>query len=242
MELAERKLGESTIYAQALGEPLGGNAPFSMVSLLHQAGRLPLVAPQKLVGWALANSMELAFKWLKESGKKKHAISYQGQTVELSSDEIPDDIQFQVRLDISMPGDKLDQVGAAVQALTTKLASKRYVRENILDIDASDEMDEEIWSEDAATEMAMLFMQFLQSQQGQTPPPEVGGGGSRPPGNVTPPEGEAPAGFHKMPDGSMMPDSEMEGSGQGGLTGNEQGGLRGRVPMRRPVEPLTGRQ
>lgn len=39
---------ESTLYRQTLGEPLGSNAPYSMVSLLNQAGRLPLVPLQRL--------------------------------------------------------------------------------------------------------------------------------------------------------------------------------------------------
>ena len=43
---------ESTIYRQTLGEPLGANAPYSMVALLSQSGRLPLTVTQRKAGWA----------------------------------------------------------------------------------------------------------------------------------------------------------------------------------------------
>ena len=59
---------QSTIYKQTLGEPLNSNAPYSMVALLSQSGRLPLEAAQRKSGWAIAEACEIVLKWMKHEG------------------------------------------------------------------------------------------------------------------------------------------------------------------------------
>jgi hypothetical protein len=213
IEIAERKLTESTIYSQALGEPLGSSAAFSMVALLHQAGRLPLATPKKLTGWAIGSAMELAFRWLKENGGTVK-IKFQGESAEIRASEIPDSFSFDAKLDIDLPSDMLQNANAAQVLGALKLASKRWIRENLLQIEASDEMDKEVWAEQMADQLAMkLFTEMqLQAQQAEAMAMQQGG----PPG------------------GTMPPGGPVESTGQGGITGKQQD--QG-VPLQAPLPP-----
>lgn len=167
IEICKAGITESTIYDQALGEPLGANAPFSMVALLHQAGRLPLASPQKLAGWAIAHAMELAFKWIKANGENI-TISYKGEKVEIIADQIPDHFVFDVTLEVDLPQDKLQQANVSGMLKEAKLASKRWIRENILSVGDSENMDEEIWSEDFADLLTtQLFQQLVMAEQAE---------------------------------------------------------------------------
>jgi len=204
LELAERKGTESTIYSQALGEPLGANAPFSMVALLHQAGRLPLVSTQKLTGWAIARAMEMAFKWIKKEGKGAKAMNM-GNRAEIKVSDIPDIIHCDVKLDIDLPMDLRTMGVVAGGLVKEKMASRRWARENLLKIGQSDEMDEEIWGEDMAYYMAMALMQQLEAQKMQREQAEAqaAAAAARP---VAPPEEEAP-----VEGGEVTPTGAAEG-------------------------------
>lgn len=187
LEIGNQKIAESTIYSQALGEPLGANAPFSMVALLHQAGRLPLTAPKVLTGWACSSAMELAFLWMKATGKTISA-SNAGQTVEISASEIPFDIQFGATLEIDLPQD-MREIANAVKGLEG-VVSQEWIRENVMrGVGQSDAMQEQIWSEQMANMMAMQTLQMFQAlsqmPEGQT---LTGGNGSEQPPPVQPRE------------------------------------------------------
>lgn len=220
LEIAEGKTEDSTIYAQALGEPLGKNAPFSMVALLHQAGRLPLVSPQRRLGWAFAKALEISFAWMKHEGKKRSARY--AKVVQLDPNDIPDDLEFDVTLEISLPQDNLE--AANVARLLTQgedpVVSNEWVRQNILHIGNSSKMTKQIWNEKAANLRAMQYfadqaMLLQQKMQALTQP-------QLPPG--MPPGGEG------------MPDEDM----QEGLVGlpNEMAYGGGQQPMQPgPVTP-----
>lgn len=220
LELAERKGTESTIYSQALGEPLGAQAPFSMVALLHQAGRLPLVSPQKLTGWAIARAMEMAFKWIKKEGKAAKTYNM-GQGSEITSGDIPDVIHFKVQLDIDLPMDLRQMGQVADNIVKGKMASRRWAREKLLKIGQSDEMDEEIWSEDMAYYMAMGLMQQLEQakmQREQEAAQAAAQAAAAAAAERPPPEGE-------VPEGEQVP--TQEGATEG-------------LPMTEPVQPPGG--
>ena len=172
LEIAQQKTTESTIYDQALGEPLGGNAAFSMVALLHQAGRLPLASPQKLTGWAIASAVELAFKWIREN-EEDIDVSYKGETVTIKAQDIPEHFSFDVKLEVDLPQDKLQQANVARSIKEMKLASKRWIRENVMSVEDSDSMDEEIWSEDMADLLVVQMFQDMQQQAQQAQQAEM---------------------------------------------------------------------
>jgi hypothetical protein len=161
LEIAENKLTESTMYRQTLGEPLGGNAPYSMVSLLNQAGRLPLVPYQRLCGNAISNMLEKGFTLLKENGKKTN-LQGKDAVIELKTSDIPSHLVIDCTMDIALPQDDRQNVMVAAQVTEAGLASKRYARESYLQIEQSKEMEKEIWKERA--EDLQLQMAFQQEQ------------------------------------------------------------------------------
>lgn len=223
MDIAEGKTQSSTIYSQALGEPIGGSPAFSTVALLSQSGRLPLINTQKRGGWAIAEAMRIALNWYKDEGQ-------QCEGIELKPSEVPDHLQLEVKLDVSLPQDKLQMANIA-NILTQgddPLVTKEWARENILNEGQSDQMTEEIWAERAATEMYRMFlqgqlaqqqqaMQAAMMQQQQAMMPQQGPPGM-PPG--MPPE--------MMQGGGMPPEMAGMGAGPGMAPGQAemmQGGL-----------------
>jgi len=147
IEMADSVMAESTLYKQTFGEPLGSNAPFSMVSLLSHMGRLPLVCAQRLSGWAIAEILEKSFEILKDQGGAKKVYSKRdGQLLEIKAAEIPDNIIIECDLDVSMPQDERQNATIASQLASGEdpITSKRYAREKVLNIGQSEEMEKEI--------------------------------------------------------------------------------------------------
>lgn len=203
---------ESTIFKQTLGEPLGANAPYSMVALLSQAGRLPLTMTQRKASWAIADAVRIAIEWLKDRGTPED-IGYGGKVVTLDPATIPDEFEIQALLDISMPYDVRESAQLA-QLLTIggdPVVSKRWARENLLKIGQSEEMTKEIWTERGQQmqfdKEAMQFYQELEMMKQQfemqkmaAMQPQAGG---MPPGGM-PPEGMSPGEIPGMPYGEEL--------------------------------------
>lgn len=217
LEIANDKLTESTLYRQTLGEPLGSNAPYSMVSLLNQAGRLPLVPYQRLCGNAISQMLEKGFLLMKESGGGKTKLQGKDAVIELKTSDIPAMPMFDCTLDIALPQDDRQNAMVAQQVTTSGLASKRWARENYLQIGQSKEMDKERYQEQMddfmlqqefqrqmqqqqmqAQQDAMAQQQGMQAQQMQGMPPEMMGqqspemmGGMMPQGMPNPQQAQA---------------------------------------------------
>ncbi len=204
LQLIDTLFDQSTIYAQALGGQVARSDNFSLVSLLQQAGRLPLVPTQEALKTVFAGLMEISFKWLKQSGKTaKYDYG------ELDPAEIPDRLEFTVHVDVDLPQDKLTQATIAEKIAVgpDPLVSKEWARVNVLNEGQSDDLQKQIWSEQAAgfafqNGMRGVVMAVLQKIAGMmqpkalvapTPPPApIGPGPVMPPtppgaGAVTPP-------------------------------------------------------
>lgn len=217
MEIINNLLTESTIYKQVLGEPLGKNAPYSMVALLSQAGRLPLVSPQRRIGWAIAKTMELALLWLKsdtDTGTTK--VKYGTTTTEIATEDIPDDLELECQLEISLPQDNLQNanVAAALTQGDDPMVSNEWVRENILKIGQPNEMQKKIWAEKIASLFARRFveeqMRAMEQAMQQPPAPAPGMGTEGPP----------EMGMEGMPEGpgmGMPPPGQGPGAGPPGV-------------------------
>jgi len=186
LDIAEKLVEESTIYSQALGGTgrLGANAAFSTVSLLHQAGRLPLISPQKRGGWGISTAMEYIFEMIKDKKQKGRAKTDDGSVLDFQADEIPDDLIIKAHLEVDMPQDMLAQANIAQLITQSGLASNRWVREHILNIGQSDEMEKEVWTEGASRQMyqeflAMMMQANMMQEAGM--PPEQAQGAPMPP-------------------------------------------------------------
>ena len=146
MDLLNKMMEESSIYKQTLGGPTVANQAYSTVALLSQSGRLPLVATQHTGGWGIGTAFELMFQMIRDSGKKRTALSKEGK-LEIDPIEIPENLIIDVSLDMSLPQDKLQQANTAAMMVDKSLASVSWIRENILNIGQSKDMDKQITEE-----------------------------------------------------------------------------------------------
>jgi len=238
LEVADKLFAESTIFKQTLGEPLGSNAPFSMVALLSQSGRLPLVMTQRKVSWAMGDILSICLQWWKLEGREDE-IGYSGETVLLEPDEIPETFTLEASLDMDLPQDRLQQANIAnmLGAGPDPMMSRRYVREEVLNQSRSEEITKEIWNEQAAQalfqdwlmgeiqknqmqrqmemQQAMMAQQQQAMMQGGMPPggqPGMPPQGMPPGGQGMPPQQQQPPGFGAaQPPPGMVPGGEAGG-------------------------------
>lgn len=220
MDVAEAKANESTMYKVALGQPLSSGTAFSSYSLLAQSGRVPLISVQKRGGWGIAEAVELALRFYKDGGKKHQAL-------DLTPSEIPDTLQLDARLDIALPQDKLQMANIAQMLVNSGLATREWARENVLNINQSRQMDDDIWAERAADTQYMAWLQQQQQQAAMSTQPQQP---MMPPGGaetqMIPPEMQA---------GAMMPGGQGE-MVQGGLPPQMAGMLPGQGEAAVPPE------
>jgi hypothetical protein len=158
LAMATEKIEESTIPRQTLGEQLTGNNTYSALALLSQAGRLPLVGPQKRGGWGIATVAETLLAFIKHDAK---VFNYGG--IELKPSDIPDDIQIEAKLEVNLPQDQL-QLANIANMLTEgddPLMPHDWVRENILNIGQPKEMQKKIWNQKASTQRFMIYMKEM---------------------------------------------------------------------------------
>jgi hypothetical protein len=180
---------ESTMYKAALGQPpAGSNASFSMVSLLHQAGRLPLVPQQRRGSMGAAQFCKIMFTLWKDSGGSNKIQGSKG-LLEMKATEIPESFILEANLDVSMPQDDRQnaQIFAQVTGGDVPGASVEWGRMNLLHIGQSDEMDKDIQREriNAAVATATTQIEIQKRLTAMQPQQPVAGAGNVPPGATT---------------------------------------------------------
>jgi hypothetical protein len=197
LQLAGQKSEEATIYGPTLGEPIGGSPNYSMTALLHQAGRLPLFVPQLKSGWGIGDALKISLDWLKYD-KTKATVRYRGTTQEISPADIPDYYELEATLEVKLPQDKMQMGAVAAELKKAGLTSNRWIQENVLGIGQPDQMQEEVWGEQAAQLQAeiyftqqMLALQQLKQQLKAGMQAEVGAGPTGP----APMEGVPPVAY-----------------------------------------------
>lgn len=198
-QIAGGKADESTIYSQTLGEPLGGNAPYSMVALLSQSGRLPLVPYQRMLSNIITNVMSIGIDRLREGKEHKIKVNDNDTSIELNLKEIPENIELIATLDIELPQDSMSDSRMALELTNNKLISRERARSKYLQVEQSDEEDKQIMKEAIRDIMLQNYMQEqtqamqmkaqqmqqqmqMQQQQGQQQMPPPGMGGQMPEG------------------------------------------------------------
>jgi hypothetical protein len=181
LQQAQSLTEQSTLSKVALGSSVPG-ATFSAISLFASSGRLPLISPKQVSGKALAGALETALLWMKYEGKKETLLTKRG-AMDLDPEKIPEALTLNVNLEPDLPQDKLQQANTGQMMIGSGLASKRWVRENILNIGQSAAMDKEVWTEkrlqaelDGALAMVqekykqMMAAQVAASTQAKQPP------------------------------------------------------------------------
>jgi len=188
LSLAEEKMTESTMFKQALGQPLGGgNAPYSAVALMNQVGRLPLVPIQRMCASSFAKALEICLLMVRNNigGSKIKASNKEGhlEVLELKKADIPDGLTINCNVDIDLPQDDRQNAAVATQLSSgpTPLTSRRWVRESLLHIGQSAMMDKEIAKERYNDMMQQKYfaeqMAAIQRQQQMQAPAQPGSQG-----------------------------------------------------------------
>lgn len=237
LDIADRLVEESTLYKQALGGMgnLGANAAFSTVSLLNQVGRLPLVSPQKRGGWGIGHAMELVMEMMKDKNKARKVKAKEG-FIDFDPAEIPDDLIIEGSLEVDLPQDQMSQANIAQLITQSGLTSRRWAREKILGIGQSDEMDKEIWTDQASTREYQRLLERLDQQEMMMQQQMMQQGGMPPQG--MPPQGAPPQQNMPQPRGPVSPGSAMQA--QAGLTPAQRPGTRPAPPTGMGMPPQEG--
>lgn len=221
--VAENKASESTIYSQTLGEPLGGNAPYSMVSLLSQAGRLPLVPYQRMLSSVISDAMMMGFDLLRTNGTKLLTVGPQETGIELDLNEVPEDIELIGHLDIDLPQDEFQQARIAMEVTRAGLVSKERARDRYLGISQSDEESKQILKENYVDATAQMRFQLKMAEMQAQLQGQMQGQGAIQQGQMQP-------GMEQMTPEMMMQLQQMQG---------QQGG---QMPVQMPPEMMAGMQ
>jgi hypothetical protein len=221
-QLIEQAVADSTMYDQALGAGTGQKDPYALVSLLNQAGRLPLSGVQKMMGELLARTMEVTFQWLKAGGKQTKMQKRYGDTLTLKPSEIPSVIEFVCDVDVDLPQDKLQQANIAGMLKKEKLASNEWIQSNILNIENPDQMSMQIFKEMATDGMGQeTVKQVIQMAMSQSLPNAATESGDPPGGGPEAMPAGAPGmtvqgGLPPTMKGAMpKPPPNMQGGGGG---------------------------
>jgi hypothetical protein len=164
-EIAEQKGMESSIYRQTLGEPMGNNAAFSMVSLLSSAGRLPLVPYVRCISHVLGKAMYGGLKMMRDGGIGKSKIAGTSPT-EIDFSSIPEDFILECNVEVSVPQDERQNMAVAVQATSgdNPLMSLETARNKFLNMGQSDMEQTKIWKEQRLQLMNTAELQAIQNQ------------------------------------------------------------------------------
>ena len=154
--IAEQMVSESGIYKQTLGQPLAAGTAFSSLSLLSQAGRLPLSAPQRASAWTFGSIFENILGRVRD-GKSARTVKGESELLQLEADIIPENITVSVIVDVDMPQDKLQNANVASMVVDRGLASKEWARESLLNINSASEMEKDIVKENITNILLQEF-------------------------------------------------------------------------------------
>jgi hypothetical protein len=154
--IAEQMVSESGIYKQTLGQPMAAGTAFSSLSLLSQAGRLPLSAPQRASSWTFGAIFENILGRVRD-GKAIRTVKGESELLEIKPDIIPENITVSVVVDVDMPQDKLQNANVASMVVDRGLASKEWARESLLNINSPGEMEKDIVKENITNILLQEF-------------------------------------------------------------------------------------
>jgi len=211
-EITRQLEEESTMYKQALGQPLSGDAPFSMVALLSAQGRLPLALAKKKGEWGIGECIRLAFSLMKRNGRSFKYSDGLDEPIELTPDDIPENLRIEAMLDVAHPRDMKDDTATAVALADKGLASNEWIRENVLKIGQPQEMRYQIMAEMAFSTEYRIYVEDMirqakireqmerqiadQAMNPQQTPVEGGGGAPAPQQEPPPQPGAIEAGMN----------------------------------------------
>ena len=167
MQLTTNLIDNSTVYDTAFGTQ-GGSSSFSESTLLSQSARLPLVPIQRNVGNAIGDIVQNALDIMRERG-----INFKFGDLEIKAKELPEDLVIDAKLDVILPQERTQLAATAATIQANGLASKEWVRSEVMGISNNDQMEKQIAQENVSKALVDYYTQKmvqelqLQDQQAQ---------------------------------------------------------------------------
>lgn len=155
MQLTTNLIDNSTVYDTAFGTG-GGSSSFSESTLLSQAARLPLVPIQRNVGAAIGDIVQIAIDIMKERG-----INFRFGDVEIKAKDLPEDLTIDASLDVILPQERTQLAATAATINSNGLASKEWVRSEVMGISNNDQMEKQIAQEKVSESLRDYYVQKM---------------------------------------------------------------------------------
>ncbi len=152
-EITGNLIDESTMYSTAFGEKNFNSQTFSETSLLQQAARLPLIGPQRLGGFGISSTIEMALMMLKERG-----ISFDKNGYTIKASEIPEDIEVKAKLDVILPQEKLQMVNIGLNMQKLGMPDE-WIQNNLLGITNTKELKRQYVQQQAEASLLQYKLQ-----------------------------------------------------------------------------------
>lgn len=152
-EITGDLIDKSTMYSTAFGDKNNSSQTFSETSLLQQAARLPLIGPQRLGGFGISSTIEMALMLMKERG-----INFDKNGYKIKASEIPDDIEVKAKLDVILPQEKLQLVNVGLNMQKLGMPDE-YIQSNLLGITNTKEIKSQFVKQQAESAMIQYKLQ-----------------------------------------------------------------------------------
>lgn len=155
IQLTTTLIDNSTVYDTAFGTG-GGSGSFSESTLLAQSARLPLVPIQRNVGAAIGDIVQIALDIMREKG-----MSIKFGDVDIKARDLPEDLTIDASLDIILPQERTQLAATASTINASGLASKEWVRSEVMGIPNNDKMEKEIAQEKVSATLTDYYVQKM---------------------------------------------------------------------------------
>ena len=155
MQLTTNMIDNSTVYDTAFGTA-GGTSSFSESTLLAQAARLPLVPIQRNVGAAIGDIVQIALDIMRERGTK-----FKFGDLEIKAKDLPEDLTVDAKLDVILPQERTQLAATAATSQANGLASKEWVRSEVMGISNNDQMEKQIAQESVSSALVQYYTQKM---------------------------------------------------------------------------------
>lgn len=159
IQLTTNLIDNSTVYDAAFGNGNGGNgtSSFSESTLLAQSARLPLVPIMHNVGMAVGDIMQISLDIMHTKG----TTLYFGDNTEIKCKDLPEDLIVDAKLDVILPQERTQLAATAATINANGLASKEWVRSEVMGIPHNEKMEQEIAQETVSKALVEYYTQKM---------------------------------------------------------------------------------
>ena len=155
IQLTTNLIDNSTVYDTAFGTG-GGSSSFSESTLLAQSARLPLVPIQHNVGTAIGDIIQISLDIMRSKG----TTLYFGDS-EIKCKDLPEDMIVEAKLDVILPQERTQLAATAATINANGLASKEWVRSEVMGIPHNEQMEQQIAQETVSKALVEYYTQKM---------------------------------------------------------------------------------